>query len=55
MNVRQMERITRRYTTELIKKSMIGAAIDVPAPITAAVPAKWPGSPIPMRPSVTTT
>lgn len=32
MNVRQMERITRRYTTELIKKSMIGAAIDVPAP-----------------------
>ena len=30
--VRQMERITRRYTTELIKKSMIGAAIDVPAP-----------------------
>lgn len=29
---RQLERITRRYTTELIKKSMIGAAIDVPAP-----------------------
>ncbi len=29
---KQMERITRRYTTELIKKSMIGAAIDVPAP-----------------------
>lgn len=31
-NVKQLERITRRYTTELIKKSMIGAAIDVPAP-----------------------
>ncbi len=30
--VRQLERITRRYTTELIKKSMIGAGIDVPAP-----------------------
>ncbi|MBP6334587.1 MAG: Glu/Leu/Phe/Val dehydrogenase [Bacteroidia bacterium] len=29
---KQLERITRRYTTELIKKSMIGAAIDVPAP-----------------------
>ena len=29
---RQLERITRRYTTELIKKSMIGAGIDVPAP-----------------------
>ncbi len=27
-----LERITRRYTTELIKKSMIGAGIDVPAP-----------------------
>lgn len=31
-NDKQLERITRRYTTELIKKSMIGAAIDVPAP-----------------------
>jgi glutamate dehydrogenase (NAD(P)+) len=31
-NVRQLEKITRRYTTELIKKSMIGAGIDVPAP-----------------------
>jgi glutamate dehydrogenase (NAD(P)+) len=29
---RQLEKITRRYTTELIKKSMIGAGIDVPAP-----------------------
>lgn len=28
----QLERITRRYTTELIKHNMIGAAIDVPAP-----------------------
>ena len=31
-NTKQLERITRRYTTELIKKSMIGAGIDVPAP-----------------------
>ncbi len=29
---KQLEKITRRYTTELIKKSMIGAGIDVPAP-----------------------
>ena len=28
----QMERITRRYTYELIKKNFIGPAIDVPAP-----------------------
>ncbi len=28
----QLERITRRYTTELIKKNMIGPGIDVPAP-----------------------
>ena len=31
-NAKHLERITRRYTTELIKKSMIGAGIDVPAP-----------------------
>lgn len=28
----QLERITRRYTTELINKNFIGPAIDVPAP-----------------------
>ncbi len=28
----QLERITRRYTAELIKKKFIGPAIDVPAP-----------------------
>ena len=30
--VGQLQRITRRYTTELIKKNFIGPAIDVPAP-----------------------
>ncbi len=28
----QLERITRRYTTELVRKNFIGPAIDVPAP-----------------------
>ena len=31
-SVEQLERITRRYTMELIKKNFIGPAIDVPAP-----------------------
>jgi len=29
---KQLESVTRRYTTELIKKNMIGPGIDVPAP-----------------------
>ena len=30
--VKQLEQITRRYTTELIRKNFIGPGIDVPAP-----------------------
>ena len=30
--VEQLEKITRRYTTELIRKNLIGPGIDVPAP-----------------------
>ncbi len=32
LQVKDLEKITRRYTTELIKRNMIGPGIDVPAP-----------------------
>lgn len=31
-DVDQLERITRRYTTELVRRNLIGPALDVPAP-----------------------
>jgi glutamate dehydrogenase (NAD(P)+) len=31
-NEQQLEKITRRYTTELIRKNFIGPGLDVPAP-----------------------
>lgn len=31
-NERQLEKITRRYTTELLRKNFIGPGLDVPAP-----------------------
>jgi glutamate dehydrogenase/leucine dehydrogenase len=42
----QLEKITRRYTAELIAKNFIGPGINVPPPTTARASARWPGSPI---------
>ena len=35
----QLERITRRYTVELIRKNFIGPSVDVPAPDYGTAPA----------------
>ena len=47
----ELERITRRYTAELIKKNFIGPGVDCPRLTTGPVGGRWPGSSIPMRPS----
>ena len=48
-NAEEMERITRRYTAELIKKNFIGPASTYRRPTTARAPARWRGSPTPTR------
>src|SRR5437660_8227853 len=49
--VQELEQITRRYTSELIKKNFIGAGIDVPHPTSGPAPAGVPGTNITTRPS----
>jgi len=50
----QIERVTRRYTHELVRKNFIGPAVDVPAPDYGTAVGKWRGSPTPMRRSART-
>jgi Glutamate dehydrogenase/leucine dehydrogenase len=44
----ELEKITRRYTSELIKKTLSDPASTFPRPIMVPVNAKWPGLPTPM-------
>ena len=48
----QIERITRRYTAELIKKGFIGPGENVPGPTSVPANAKWHGWPIPTMPFI---
>ena len=45
--VEQLERITRRYTHELVKRNLIGPGLHVPAPDYGTGNGRWHGLPTP--------